>query len=41
MILNIISLNCDGIEEKILELSVFVKEHRPDIVLIQETKLHT
>lgn len=37
--LKLISWNCDDFEGEILELRVLVKEHSPDIILIQETKL--
>ena len=38
---NILQWNCNGIQNKISELSSFVKEHNIKIIMLQETKLTT
>lgn len=38
--LKIISWNCNGIENKIPELTAFVKQNKIDIILLGETRLN-
>ena len=37
--LSLVSWNCNGLAGRILELREFVKEHNPDILMLQETHL--